>query len=107
MSARILDFPSARRRLELEGYTLIAWRRGAEADEGEEPWLHGLWRPADGMGWYQSGWCRPGKGIRHQQISRAHARAGWGEPVYREPYNWRYLCGETEAFPPRRRRVPS
>jgi hypothetical protein len=97
MSARIFAFPLPTELLQLEGCTLIAWSMDSTG------WMHAMWKPVDGKGWYRVGWLAPGRGIRHERVSRKVAREGWGDPVYREPYNWHYLCTEAQAFPQRRR----
>ncbi len=120
MSARILEFPISTpgllELLELEGYTLIAWRRGVEGDATGIPglnFLYGLWKPADGKGWYQSGHRAPESESRYapggrwpayiacERTSRVVARKIWHQQI-REPYHWRHLMSEEEAFPERR-----
>ena len=124
MSARILTFSAAPAQLQLKGYTLIAWRQGAERwDEPDEAqWLHGIWKPATGKGWYRSGYFVPAWSYGHfhshmqdSRICRKGALAMWRWDKMREPYRWHYLQTEAQAFPEKRRqyvrpprlRVPS
>lgn len=110
MSAAILDFPSATSLLELEGYTLIAWRRGWEGEilcQGD--YLYGLWKPAKGRGWYRTGYRIParrqwGPCICDNRVSRSVALRHWHSAA-KAPHNWQYLCTEAEAFPERRRHL--
>ena len=117
MSARIIDFPSETGQLEIEGYTLIAWRNGCEGDvwgNGEPNWLYGLWKPTNGKGWYESGYYVPAirtsyvkSGVwpghlNHSRNSRSAAIAIW-RLRFREPYRWHYLMSEAAAFPEKHR----
>jgi len=110
----MLTFPSAPRLLELEGYTLIAWRLGAEGPAVEtNDWYHALYRPADGKGWYQSGHYHPPvssaiaphgewpERLSHDRMSRANALWTWRYQFKNPLYAWHHLMSEAQAFPAR------
>ena len=104
MSAKIIDFPCEAAQLELDGYALIAWRRGDPGILTGRGWLHAIWRPADGRGWYQSGWFSPGiSGLYYGRASRSRALGMWRNR-FPKPYEWHRLYTEAAAFPEKKRR---
>ncbi len=114
MSATILDFPCETALLQLEGYVLIAWRLGAEGPAlGDDDWYYGLWKPANGKGWYESGYRVPASRIapgewpshlNHSRASRACALSIWRYKIKNPKYQWHHLMSEAQAFPEKRRR---
>jgi hypothetical protein len=104
---KIIQFPGTPPQLQLDGHTLIAWRLGPEGEAfGEADWYYAIWKPADGRGWYESGYYVPdsdgGGSLISSRSSRAHARSAWHNQCKNLKYRWHYLMSEAEAFPEKR-----
>jgi hypothetical protein len=100
---RILSFVSEATLLALEGYTLIAWCRDAVDVVCGPGHLWGLWRPADGKGWYRSGTYWPSHRLNDSRMSRTSAIAMYRRHCRNPTYDWHYMETEAQAFPEKRR----